>query len=201
MSVRTVAIARGVAVIGGTAALIAGVTFAAFQTNTVTLAENSLATSSDNLQIYDPIAGFTVNPTNGYALTLVPGIESAKKPFYLKNLSGANLGLTAHLGAGITNTGVTDYAKVKVRFYDGTGALLADTDINALNGGQIPFTSPAGDLAAGAQGNAGVPATNGNYAVSFEITPDGVAGTSATVNHINLEFTGTATTPAPISVP
>jgi hypothetical protein len=192
MSARALSIARSVAVIGGTAALIAGVTFAAtFQTNTVTLADTSFSTTSDNLRIWNG-STFDTTPATGFAVTLNPGIESAKQPFYLKNTSGANLGLTAHLAPGAVFTNVNDSALVEVKFYDDSNNVIATTNRAALAGGQIPFTNPAGQLNAGAEGNGGVSGTNGNYNVTFKIAPAGVGGTSASASNLDLEFTGTA---------
>lgn len=191
MSVRTLAIARAVTAIGGTAALMAGVTFAAFQTNTVTLADNSLSTTNDNLKIYDGVSGY-VGQAAGVSVVLNPGLESAKQPFFLKNTSGAKLGLSAHLPSGYSFTNVTDSALVTVKFYDDNNNVLATTNLLALASGQVPLDTVNGFLGIGAEGNGGVPGTNGNYNVTFNIAPEAVVGTSATASNLDLEFTGTA---------
>ncbi len=195
MNMRTVSIARSVAVIGGTAALMAGVTFAAFQTNTVTLADSQFTTTTDNLKIWNG-STFDTTPATGFNVTLTPGVESAKQDFFLANTSNAHLHLTAHVNGspGPSNSNIT-LAGVTVKFYDDAqpaNNLVATTTLNALASGQVPFTTPDGDLSALAQGNGGAPGTNGNYHVTLTADPLAMSGSTASISNIDLEFTGTA---------
>lgn len=193
MSSRSAAIARAVTAIGGTAALMAGVTFAALQTNTVTLADNSISVTNDILRIYDGATFGT--SSNGFSVNLTPGVESAKKPFYLKNLSPGQLSITAHVNPtpGPTFTAIGNAADVVVKIYDDSNNLLATTDLNALMSGQVALSSPQGDLQPNAEGNGGVPGTNGNYNITFQVSPLAFTNTGpASVSNIDFEFTGTA---------
>ena len=49
INIRSIAIVRSVVVIGGTAALMGGVTFAALKSDPVTLADNTISTATPSL--------------------------------------------------------------------------------------------------------------------------------------------------------
>jgi len=199
MNARSLAITRAVAVIGGTGALIAAATFAAATSNPVTISGINLAATDVNvLQIFDfggaGFTGDTSNPgnTGPIDLTLAPGTESNKIPFYLKNLDGTDA-LAISASASNPGTGGLDPTQIQVKFYDDNSTLLATTTLSALESGSVPFTSPAGDLQAGAQGNSGAPGTNGNYNVTFELLNP--VSSFVNLNGVQLEFTGTQITP------
>lgn len=186
MNARTVLIARSVSIIGGTAALMAGVTFAALQTNTVTLADNQLNVTNDVLRISN--GGSYNTAVTGFNINLVPGVESEKKAFYLQNTSAANLGLTVKLNHAAGGSGV-DPSGVHVKFYDKDGTtVLADKTLADLATDQ----TLAGQLDANGRGNGGVSGTEGNYFVSFKVDPSAMTGGAATLNDIDLDFTGTS---------
>lgn len=174
--------------------LIAGVTFANLQTNTVALADNQISTSTHNLQIWDAGSsswddhqgsGFTIND-------LAPGDQSAKQPFYLKNNSGANLALTVAVPGGFTPHGMTNLHALEVTFYDADGHVIGTTDLQALLSGVALSDAGKGALLAHAQGNSGVPGTDGNYSVSFKVNPLLMTGSMASVSDLDFDFTGTA---------
>lgn len=188
MNVRSLTIARSVAVIGGMVALVTGVTFAALQTNTVTLAANTISTATAELLIWNGSEFTTTAP--GFAVTnLVPGEGSDEYPFYLKNSSPFDLKLSAHVPGPVEITGITGGAsKVKVVLTDKGSGEVTTTDLQTLMDGDVDLN---GVLNANAQGNAGVPVTEGNYTVKFDIDPAAVTGDSANVGSFDLEFTGT----------
>lgn len=118
MNARTFAIARAVAVIGGTSALIVGATFAATTTNAVTAAgtvtvSDNLSISQDNNNDFGPSAsGFvfntapgspTVAPTDVWLKTTEPAGTvdlSAVITHWDTNLSAEASHLTAHFQLG-----------------------------------------------------------------------------------------------------
>src|SRR5882672_12476043 len=104
MNARALSIARSVGVVGATTALIVGATFAAFQTNTVTLTGTTLSVNEiqDNLRIYDfDPAGFSTTSNNPFSatgpinLTLTLNIESPMQRFYLQNNGATDLAISA----------------------------------------------------------------------------------------------------------
>lgn len=193
MNVRSLNIARSVAVIGGMVALITGVTFAALQTDTVTLANNTISTASAELLIWNG-SEFT-NTSQGFAVTnLIPGEGSDAYPFYFKNNSAFDLKLSAHVGGPVDITGITGGASnVKIKFTDKGSGEVTNTTLQALIDNDVNLE---GVLGANAQGNAGVPVTEGNYTVEFDIDPAAVQGSGANVGTFDLEFTGTQVVPA-----
>jgi hypothetical protein len=97
MNRHTVAIARAVAVIGATSALIGGVTFAALTSNTVKLAGNTLAAASAGLAIGPgtDCSNSSNQSTPGFTnVKLVPGTASAPVPFCLKNTGDVPMTMT-----------------------------------------------------------------------------------------------------------
>lgn len=188
MSKRTIAIARATGVIGATAALIVGVTFAALS-STVTLTNSSITSASADLQIWNGSIFTTTAP--GFTVTnLVPG-TGQEFPFYLKNNGGVPLNITAAVPALPTLTGITgsDYSKVLVRITSDFCGTFVNTSLQSLWSAPVALT--CNPLAVGAQGNAGVPNTEGNYKIMFDIDPSAVSGGSASVGPFDIQLTGT----------
>jgi hypothetical protein len=196
MNMRTLSIARSVAIIGGTAALIVGVTFASFQSNTASLTGTTFSVNEiqDVLRIYDfNPGGYVVssdNPSSASGainLNLTLNQESAKQRFYLQNTGASDLGITA-MASG-TPAGDLDPAKVMVKFYDdaATPALLGSATLADLQSASTPLnTLPVG--AAGDSNNLGT-GHAGNYQVSFTLTSS--ASGNDTLSGVNINFTGT----------
>lgn len=205
MTVRALAIARGVSVIGATAAIIAAATYAAtFNTNTVAAQDINLNVSNDVLRIYDfDGAGYdathTTNPGGSvqiHNITLVPGTESEHKPFYLKNLSANSFNLTAKAN-NPSLTGIGDTTKVHVYFYNKDNVQTGAATLADLMSGDQPTGLTIGPNATGSSASA----VDGNYLVSFKIDLGALTGTSASVHSLDLLFTGTATVPDPTPTP
>jgi len=187
MSKHALTIARGAGVIGVTMALMVGATFAALTSNPVTLSNNNITSATASLKVwngstYDVTAtGFTVN-------NLIPGSGSGDLPFYLENDGGTPLDLSVTVPTAPTASGFTGWDNFTVKIKNNVGA-ETDTTMQALLAGQVPLNGLA--LPAGATGNGGVPNTEGNFTVAFDINKTAVTGSQATVGSFNLVFTGT----------
>jgi hypothetical protein len=180
--------ARAVAVIAAVATMVTGVTFAALNSQ-ATLTNNSISTSTASLKLWDGDSFESTAP--GFTVTdLVPG-TGKEYPFYFKN-EGPAVNVTAHIPAAPTATGFTGWENLKIDLTSdmtGCAAPTVHTDMGALLGGEVAL--PCNPLAAGAQGNAGVPGTEGNYKIKFDIVPAAITGSSASVGNFDLVFTGT----------
>ena len=193
MRVRSIAIVRSVAVIGGTAALMGGVTFAALSSSPVTLADNTISTGTASLQIYDFSSSSFGTTSQGFHVTgLVPGHPSTPQKFYLKNTGDLDLVLTAHVPsappAPAAGYGFKDFHSVSVIITDLSNKNAITTNLGNLLAGDVNFDNL---LAKGAQGNSAVDTTDGNYSVSFDINPTAVSGSSAGVGSFDIQINGT----------
>lgn len=138
MNIRSLSIARSVAVIGGTGALVIGATLAVANTSPVSL--NTTATVSDNMTI--STNGTDYGPTaNGGVFSIVRGIPtSAHQQFHIKTSESVGpVKLTANvsgLGAAIDANG----NHLTAHFQKGAGTevtktitqLKTDRDISAI---------------------------------------------------------------------
>ncbi|HUD11710.1 MAG TPA: hypothetical protein VMS08_04835 [Candidatus Saccharimonadia bacterium] len=211
MNKRSFAIARAVAVIGGTGALIVGVTFAAGLTSTATLAGTSESTASANLGIWNGSAFASSAP--GFNITnLVPG-TGVTDNMYLQNSGGVPLAVTANVPTLPTSSGFSGWNNATVSitaentsatcnnapgFTENTGTAgtsntspyTVNTNLADLNSGQVilPCIMNVGDT-----GNSGVAGTPGNYDVHFDIAESSITGSSATVGPFDIVLTGTQT--------
>lgn len=198
MNVRTLAVARSVAVIGGMGALITGVTFAALTAGPATLANNTLSTATADLQISN--GGDFGAKVDGFAIAdLVPGAGSEHKKFYLKNSGAIDLQIAAsvtkapEVPAGGYGFDGMENLKVFIKNL-GTNETLS-TDMAALLAGDV--TIP-GSLAAGQPQQAAEEGSHpGTYEIWYDITPSAITGAKAGVGPFNLEFTGSQTVGSP----
>jgi len=173
-------IARAIAVIGATAGLVTGVTFAALTSNTVALAPNTLSSASAHLQIGSVTEVFNDTSVAGMTASLRPGVASDPFTFYLRNTGEVDLDVSAHIPG------------------DFGGSTIPATDVTlTLNcgGGDVSYTI--------AQWNAGTAVVPGPVAADGGVlTCTETATLSAsysgqggqTVTPFNVEFTGTEVT-------
>ena len=188
MSARTMIIGRAVGVMGATAVLATGATWAALASNTVTLQNNTVTSQTADLKLWDGDSWEDFAP--GVNITnLVPGTTTAPQKFYFKN-AGLPLNLTAHIPVAPAYTGLTNFADMKVHI---TSLKLpatppVDTDIAALLAGNVPM--PGNPLPANSQGDSGNDDTAGNYSVTFDIAPGAVTGPNVSVSNFNIDFVG-----------
>jgi hypothetical protein len=198
MKIRSLAVARSVAVIGGMGALIAGVTFAALTSGPATLASNTLSTATAELQVSNN--GTTFSPSvAGFAVTgLIPGDGSTHKKFYMKNSGDVDLALSVHVPhtppAPTGGYGFTGWQNLKVFIKDLSTGEVTTTNMTDLLAGDVSLT---GSLGQGVTGNPATPAAPGNYELWYDITPSALTGGTAGVGAFDLQFMGTSTTASP----
>lgn len=183
-------VVRAVGVFSAVAIVAGGVTYAAL-TDTAALVDNSASTTNSDLKIWN---GAWAEEATGFNLTnLVPGDYSDPYFFYFKNDSTTDLNLTVGLSNDESNPvaldGVTP-ENVKLRFMSHAPGCIENTEVVTLadlQAGDVDL--PCNPLDVDAQGNAGVPETEGNYSVEVKIVEtedeDG-----ATIGNLDLLFTG-----------
>lgn len=184
-------VVRAVGVFSAVAIVAGGVTYAALS-DTAALVDNSASTANSDLKIWD--GGNWAEEAVGFNLTnLVPGDYSDPYFFYFRNDSTADLNLTVGLENGVGNEvaldGVTP-ENVKLRFVSHAPECVDNTEVVSLADLQANSVElPCNPLDVDAQGNAGVPETEGNYSVEVKIveTED---DEGATIGNLDLLFTG-----------
>jgi hypothetical protein len=172
---------------------VTGITMAAFTTNTVAIEGSTLTPATDTLQIWNG-ATFDATPAPGFDVALSPGTESAKQPFYLKNTSGSELNIAVSATATVVDI---DPTGVEVKFYNDaqpTNSEVLVATLAELIAAPEMFNA-VGTLNGGAEGNGGVPGTNGNYHVTFKLASSAITGPAPAITDLDLDFTGTSIEP------
>lgn len=178
---------RAVLVVGAVMAIATGVTFAALQSQ-ATLTDSTINTPTASLKLWDGDSFESTAP--GFVVTgLVPGTGTADLPFYFKNDGGLPLNITARVPVAPSLSGFSGLSNVMVTFKSEFAGSPVVTNLQNLLDGEVAL--PGNPLAAGAQGNSGVPGTEGNYSAKFDINPAAVSGSSASVGNFNVIFAGT----------
>jgi len=176
---------RAVGTVGAVAALVGGIT-----SNDVTLTANTINSATASLKVFDG-STYTTTSTGFTVTNLVPG-TGVTNPFFLENDGGVALNLsvksTIPTLAGFINN--NDLSGVKVTITDDNTSQATVTNLAALTGvNGVPLTDTP--FPAGATGNGGVPNTDGNFHLKFDIDPAAVSGSSgATVSAFTLTFSG-----------
>ncbi len=177
---------RAIGTMGAVAAVVGGITFAQLTSNTVALYGNELDATTHVLQISNGGA-FGDNASGFSNSSLVLGKEGPKQAFYLQNLANVSLSICAQIAnAGTVNN--LNLADVVVNFYNENGSLIANPTFQAL----VSACQPLNTLNPNAQGNGGVPGTNGNYEYSITLQDGAVTGNPASIPTFDLDFTGTS---------
>jgi len=180
-------IGRAVGVIGVTAGLVTGVTFAAFNTNSVVLADSDLTVSSDVLRISN--GGAYGTNVEGFTDNLTPNTPSPKHAFYLQNLANEDLSISVGI---IADNGNLNGDNIIFRFYDDTNTeVLAKTYTELSTSPQL--FNPSGNLNANAQGTADGNPTEGDYTYTVEVGGAGMNGSTGMLENYDLTFSGTST--------
>lgn len=190
MSTKTSAVLRAFGVVGATAALVTGVTFAALNSS-ATLTASSILSATADLKLSN--GGSFASNAPGFTITdLVPG-TGVTKPLYFQNAGGVGLNITANIptlpaapGGGY---GFTGFDNLTVTITSEACPTPVMTNMLALNAGQVAL--PCNPLPAGAIGNSGVHPTVGNYSIKFDINPAAITGSQAGVGPFDIVFTGT----------
>lgn len=187
MNQRVGIIARGVAVIGGTTAMIVGATFAAGWEDTATLSANQIVSGTVDLQIAKPGDAQWNDSEVGYNFKLKPGTSD---PYVIRfnNAGDTPMTVSTHIPNLVLHD--VDATKVKVHIYAGTtptgtdvagGATLA-TVMNT----DVTFGSPL------------LPNVEQDYTMTLESLAGAVTTGPGTSDQFDLVFNGTATeVPAP----
>jgi hypothetical protein len=172
-------IARAIAVIGATAGLVTGVTFAALTSNTVALTPNTVTVATASLVIgagSDCTEVVTTSTAGINAPALAPGSSVTPVTFCIKNTGGVALNLSAAIPEAATLA--TDSGAQALNFGISCGALGSPT---TLLSAWSPEPFAGGSLAAGATVVCTATATlSGSYSVSGHVIPA-----------FSVQFTGT----------
>jgi hypothetical protein len=110
-------VTRGLVVIGSLAVLVTGVSFAALQSPTASLTNNTIQSASADLRIGTSATSFAASRSGFTFSDIVPG--GAVKPdpghsFWLKNYGSANLNVKLSIGSTPVNTSNVDLNQVWV---------------------------------------------------------------------------------------
>lgn len=179
MTTRRMAITRTAVSVGATLALVAGVTFANLS-STATLSDNNLTTASADLKVDIGAGPQTTQP--GFNLTdYVPGAPSQAGSFSLVNQGGVPLNITAHVPSVGAYSGFVQggFSGVHVEVKDGGGNTVLTTTLAALLSGQEAFTDSP------------LPPGSRAYTATVNIDSNVLTGSSASINHFDIVFTGT----------
>jgi hypothetical protein len=184
-----VALVRALSVVASVGILVAGVTFAALQSQQAVLSGNTIQTASANLLIGTASATSTAfsNSHSGFSFAnVVPGGSAQPADgnvFYLKNTGTATLTLKMAVSGTPTNTSNVDLTKVSVT--------VTRTDTNATqtatlqslldNTGGLSLTDNLTPASTGVQ-----------YKLSVSMSADAFTGSSASIGAIDFVFSGTA---------
>lgn len=181
-------LARAVGVMGATAALVGGITFAALTSNTVALTDNTLATATAHLYVNssanaDPAtcADKTKTSATGMSFTaLAPGVESSAFNFCLGNDGDVPLDITTRIPTDLSPSTV-DPTKVTMTIECGVG--------NSVTGTLADFTAVAGKTFTTALVNDG-----DDWSCTAKVKLDATV-TAGSVVPFTLQFVGTQVTP------
>jgi len=178
---------RATGVIGVTAAMVTGVTFAALNSQ-ATLTDNTISTATAGLEV--GLAADNLSATeDGFDVTgLVPG-TGVDQDFYLRNIGDTPLDVTVNVpnlpGAPEGGYGFTGFDNLTVKLTSEACDAVVTTNMQALHDGQVALPCNALEEA----GEANTPT---KYTAHIDINPDVVTGSHAGVGNFNLVFTGTA---------
>jgi len=182
---------RAFGVMAAVVVIVSGVTFAALQSQQAKLTGNIIQTATANLQVSPNGTSYT-NTLEGFAFqNLVPGgpavPNSDSLTFYLKNAGGTPLSLKLAVSSIPLNPDNADLSKVHLILIPADGSSVQNFTLAALissyGTGGLPIISA----------NRLTPGTAMKYNIQISMEIDAVTGPGATINNIDLSFSGTAT--------
>ena len=132
---------RAVGTMGAIAAVVGGVTFAALQTNTAALTNNTLTSGTPLLQISNNNSTYG-NSAAGINDTLNPGIPKSFT-FYLKNNDVNPLTITANIPTSLAGSTILPSAVTMALDCNGHSSVSYTLDQWAGGSAAIPGTIPA----------------------------------------------------------
>lgn len=185
------ALVRAISIVASVAIVVAGVTFAALQSQQAVLSGNTIQTASANLLIGTASATSSEfsNSHSGFTFAnIIPGEDAPaanSSSLYLKNTGAATLNVKLSVSGTPTNTSNVDLTKVLVTITRvDTGAVqtasLATLIGNGPNGG-LSLTDPL------APGTTGI-----EYKLNVSMASDAFNGSSASIGALDFVFSGTA---------
>jgi len=179
MKQHTIPIVRAVGVVAVTAAVVTGVTIAAFQSNGVTLTNAQLASGTAALQIKSSGTGFGASDLGFVFTKLTPGNASTPFSFSLFNSGDVDLTISASSGP-LTALSGFDPTQVTLHFVNVTAAgASGDFPLSQLATGIV---LPGGAIASLA---------TDQYTVSATMASAAVSGSGGGVSPFTITFTGT----------
>ena len=184
------AVIRALVVMVSVTSLTAGVTFAGLQSQQSKLTGNVIQTATANLQISNDGNYYGDSQTGFSFANLVPGGQAMPLngySVYLKNAGGAPLSLKLAVSSPPSNPDGADLTKVTVLLKPVSGGPTQTFNLQALmdaaTTGGLAITSPS-------QLNPNVVV---QYTLQVAMNSDAVNGQGATINNIDLSFTGVVT--------
>lgn len=181
LSKRSLGIARSLAVIGGTGAIVIGATFAATNVGTASLTGNTFSVGTGGVQISTNNSTFGTSAAGfDFGSLTVGGTGTTRKHIFLKNNTDSTIGLTA-AATGVSTSSNLDPANVIVHI-EKTGTTTDDSESlkNLTSSSETLSDAPA----AGATTEYDVWVTLNTGALTSGTTATGTFG---------LDFTGTTT--------
>ncbi len=179
-------IARAIIVVSAVAVLATGVTYAALQSQTATLTGNSISTATADLRIGTSASTFNNTRTGFNFANIVPGAVPSPtegNSFYLKNYGTAPMALKVSIGTVPTNVSNVDLTKVYVVFTRVDTSASQKLSVASLVAGHTSGGSAVTDVLAGG--------AIAQFKTQVVMDDDAFTGQSATVDGIDLVFTGT----------
>lgn len=179
---------RAISIMAATAIIVGGVTFAVLQSQRNTLTGNSIETKTANLQM--SVDGTIYSSSHGGFdfRDLMPGgdaVPATGYPVYFKNVGKTPLALKLSVISVPTNLGGADLSKVNILLTPVGGGATQSFTLQSL----IDSNTTAG--IAISDGNLAVDAIQ-EYMFQVSMTADAVNSAGASLNNIDLSFTGVA---------
>lgn len=174
---------RAVGILSAVGVLVSGVTFAALQSQSATLAGNSIQSATADLRIGTSASTFYDSRTGFSFKDVVPG--GAAMPvdgntFYLKNAGTAAMALKVVVGSTPVNASGADLSKVKLQLTRVDNDKVQTASILALSETGLAITDPI------------APGAAVQYKLRAQMDADAFTGSGAAVSGIDLVFSGTA---------
>jgi hypothetical protein len=184
---RNGALARALAMVASVGIVVAGVTFAALQSQQAVLNGNTVQSATASLLIGTASATSTAfsNSHTGFTFAnVVPGGPAQPTDgnvFYLKNTGTATLAIKMAVSGTPTNTSNIDLTKVTIQVTSTDTNTTQTASLQSLIDGGLSLTDNLAPASTGVQ-----------YKISVSMSADAFTGSSASIGAIDFVFSGTA---------
>jgi len=176
--------ARAIGVIGAVAALVTATTFAALTSNSVVLADSQFQMGTAELKIWDVGSSqYVTTPVNGFNFTNVaPDVQTGAFTFWLKNTGTLNLDITSTGTVGSTPN-IIDPSGVNFEIENiSEGGIVTYSLAQLVDPTPDPWPNATNQLD---------PGEENQYNIKLTVNSSAVSGSSASMNDLDLTFTGT----------